>query len=230
LDIEEEYAISWDDLPLHAPRTVEHRTLKGTIMPLSPQKLKVEKNKFLDRYNADRTIVQASWDAVNSASQHNRLYAHGVSDRERCYVRERWRILLEEHARHYIRTVRAGKYETDIESLKRTMNERFGKFFATNSQPKRPYDSEFRISHAQKSLSVFLKHLWCMDKVETPPQCPIDARILQRAGGNPLERGWTYVNTIEDHRRMVAHLKKQAEATGMRLAEWELIEFQQPNS
>ena len=199
-------------------------------MPVSPQRLKIEKRTFLDRYNPDRTVVQASWDAVNSASQRNRLYARETSDRERCYVRERWRILLEEHAHHYTRTVRTGKYETDIESLKRIMNERFGNHFATNSHVGRPYDPGFRISHAQKSLSIFLKHLWCMDKIATPPQCPIDARILQRAGGNPLESGWTYVNTIEDHRLMVTHLERQAEATGMSLAEWELIKFQQRSS
>ena len=35
-----------------------------------------------------------------------------------------------------------------------------------------------RIAQCQKSLSLYLKYLWCYGLIETPPVCPIDRVIL----------------------------------------------------
>ncbi len=188
---------------------------KGTA--LTPEELKREKDKFLERYNPYRTDCQAASDAVKSASQHNALYAVGLSERERACVRETWKALLCEIAHKYRRTIAKSQYELDIETLKQRMNKRFRGCLRSDG---------FKVSHAQKSLSVFLKRLWCMGRIATPPQCPVDARILARAGLRDHDTRWTYVNSMEEHRCKVAFLDKCAGASGLTLAEWELKAFQ----
>ncbi|HNS22970.1 MAG TPA: hypothetical protein PKH24_20900 [Sedimentisphaerales bacterium] len=77
---------------------------------------------------------------------------------------------------------------------------------------------------------MFLKHLWCMGRINTPPQCPVDSTILQRAGLRyPMTR-WAYVNSMDEHRRKIEYLTRCAVTSGLALAEWELIEFQDRQS
>jgi len=188
--------------------------------------LEDEKARFLDRYNPCRTDAQAVLDALNSSSEHNSLYALGLSERERARVRETWKALLCELAQKYGRTVSESQYEKDIENIKKKMNEQFPNCFRNDRHPIYKYDPGFRISHAQKSLSVFLKHLWCIGGIATPPQCPVDAIILAKAGLRDRDTRWTYVNSIEEHRRKVAFLDECARASCLTLAEWELRAFQ----
>jgi len=154
---------------------------------------------------------------VKSASQHNALYAGGLPDQNKGPIRDYWKTLLCELAHKYRRVVSTSQYEMDIETLKQTMNDRFADCLRSDG---------FRVSHAQKSLSVFLKHLWCIGEIATPPQCPVDAIILAKAGLRYPDTRWTYVNSVEEHRRKVAFLDECARASGLRLAEWELKAFQ----
>jgi hypothetical protein len=188
--------------------------------------LKHEKDRFLARYNPHRAVAQAVSDALKSACQHNSLYAVGIPDRGKACVRETWKTLLEELASQYRSSMPVSRrHEADIESIKQMMNKSFANRFRSDRHPIYNYDPRFRISHAQKSLSVFLKHLWCMDVIEAPPQCPVDSIVLERAGLRYPETRWAYVNCIEEHRRKVACLVQCATARGMGLAEWELRTF-----
>jgi hypothetical protein len=195
--------------------------------------LKAAKRVFLDRYNYDPTNDEgAAKDALNSASQHNSLYATTVSEKERGRVREGWKSHLRDLARRYESPVWASQeeayntYEADIEELKRRMSKDFADFFRRDRHPRYGYEPGFRISHAQKSLAVFLKHMWCMGKIGIPPECPVDRRILERAGWRCDKSPWTYVNSVEEHRRMIACLAECAKTSRLELAVWELIEFQ----
>jgi hypothetical protein len=90
------------------------------------------------------------------------------------------------------------------------MNKHFSLAFRQEKHPKYSTDPGFRISHAQKSISVFLKHLWCMDIIPQPPQCPVDRMILERAGRRYPDTKWGYVNTIEEHMKKIKHLQDAA--------------------
>ena len=119
----------------------------------------------------------------------------------------------------------------DILQLKDHMNKCFpGRF--NNGTP--GYDNEFRIAHAQKSLSICLKHLWVRGELgkHMPPVCPIDGVLLKYANNNDA---WTKVNSIEDralddgitqngYKSHLNILKKKAEEDGFKslLSEWEL--------
>lgn len=65
----------------------------------------------------------------------------------------------------------------------------------------------FRISHSQKSISVFVKHLWCMDVISEPNICPVDRIILGKTEVRKnKDINWGYVNSIEEHKRKFTYI------------------------
>jgi len=85
----------------------------------------------------------------------------------------------------------------------------------------------FRVSHAQKSLSLIAKHAWINGVIPMPPISVIDRIILNRAStitGRGWIRPWTHVNDIEEWQ---AHFDLILQAAGkMPVAAWELIQFE----
>lgn len=192
----------------------------------APADLDIKKESFLRRYNTSGTIGEAYSRAVTAASQRNVLYLSGLQPHERHRVRSAWESRLDEVTRKYARRGATDQeYERDVYDLREYMNEQFGNAFRDSPHPRYRYAPGFRISHAQKSLAVALKHLWCMGAVAMPPQCPVDSVILGAAGARYPYSRWAHVNSVEDHRRLVERLRVAASARGLELAEWELEVF-----
>ncbi len=84
------------------------------------------------------------------------------------------------------------------------------------------YNGRFRIGTAQKALNLYLKYLWCADLVALPPHCPIDYRILQRAGVTGVR--WTTVDSITDYAGWIERVRTVA--GHQPIAEWELMAWQ----
>lgn len=170
------------------------------------------KTAFLTRYNRDGLEAIALTSGVKAAAQHNRLYGAGVM---RSPIRSLWKLHLRRLANAYVAPASLSHYEDDICQLQRLMNDAFLGSFA---QP------GFRLSHAQKSLSVVLKHFWCMGRIAEPPACPIDRVILRSVSVGPLQP-WTRVNSLQEHREMFGRVLAAADAAGKTVAEWELLTF-----
>lgn len=85
----------------------------------------------------------------------------------------------------------------------------------------------YRVAHAQKSLSLVFKHLWCHGFLTNPPPiCVIDSIILSEAaargaGTHPIP--WTRVASLEAYREHLAICKRAA--GGHQIAIWELFVF-----
>ena len=182
------------------------------------------KEAFLNRYNPKRTLEKALSSAISSAVQRNSLYKKEATSKEKESVRCKWVAFLKLKKKDYENEQTVEKYENDIQELRDFMNEIFSESFLSERHPKFKTETGFRISHAQKSLSVFLKHLWCMGEVATPPQCPVDARILAIAGKKYPDTKWGYVNSIDEHREKIGFLEAAKEES-QPLAEWELDLF-----
>ncbi|MEQ9426119.1 MAG: hypothetical protein RJQ09_16970 [Cyclobacteriaceae bacterium] len=182
-----------------------------------------KKQQFLDRYNKPRTVEKAASKAISAATQHNSLYSKQIKDKEKFPIREGWTQYLIKLSEKFKVQVSERSYESEILALKDSMNQQFKKYFLEVEHPKYRYAAGFRISHSQKSIGVFLKHLWCMDKIVTPPQCPVDRIILEKAEIKYQKANWAYVNTIEEHRKKIEQLK--ASSGHSNLAEWELLMF-----
>ncbi|TKT94147.1 hypothetical protein [Dyadobacter frigoris] len=175
------------------------------------------KQAFLQDYNIPGTVIMALTKAINASVQHNHTYHQNCAGELREPIREFWKGRLIALSGKYIDKQKVATYEHDILSLKEVMDENFGPSFC---------EGGFKISHAQKSISVFLKHLWCLGAIVTPPQCPVDRIILAHVGHGNVRPSWTKVNTIEEHRAHVALLEAHRALTPhLALAEWELLAF-----
>jgi hypothetical protein len=181
-----------------------------------------KKNKFLEIYNYDRSKKVAITKAISAASQHNLLYSKKVSLEERRIIREYWGICLEEIGVEFRKKINVNEYEIIIEKLKEGMNIKFGNQFENGSR----HGEMFRVSHAQKSISVYIKHLWCMNLIAEPSICPVDRIILSHTEAKlKKDISWGQVNSIKEHRRKFKYIEVQAALENLSIAKWELNKF-----
>jgi hypothetical protein len=193
-------------------------------MPL--EDLAEHKTRFLKRFGADQGIevvrVRALQDAIASAVVKNALYAPAATVTNRHDTGVGWKQMLETIAAEYVEPATAEKYEADLVRLQAHMNRGFGQYFRQARHPKFGYEPGFRISHAQKSLALVLKHYWCLDLVDMPPQCPVDRPVLVAARAGELNSKWTDVNSIAAHQFKMQFLAEAAAKEALSIAEWEL--------
>ena len=109
-----------------------------------------------------------------------------------------WKEKLEQHAWAYLETAVDYQYFiNDVDKLKNEINAEYRDCFSGNG---------IRIGQCQKSLSVFLKWLWCWGKCTIePPVCPIDRRVLVFCYDNELDK-----SVVEDKewRKLIAKVNK----------------------
>jgi hypothetical protein len=83
-------------------------------------------------------------------------------------------------------------------------------------------NGRFRIGNAQKALNLYLKYLWCLDQIPTPPHCPFDSRIIAKLPSR-VQIPWTRIDDINIYISLVDAAKLVA--AGLSLAEWELLNY-----
>jgi hypothetical protein len=193
-------------------------------MPL--EDLAEQKSRFLRRFGADEgpnvARARALQDAIVSALLKNALYAPAATAADRQAVGAGWKQMLETIAAGYVDATSPEKYEEDLVRLQSHMNRGFGQYFRQARHPKFGYEPGFRISHAQKSLALVLKHFWCLDFVTIPPECPVDRPVLIAARAGELNSKWTDVNSIAAHRVKMQFLAEASAKENLAIAEWEL--------
>ena len=119
-----------------------------------------EKDLFLDRYNPEFSTDTALSLAIRAAVQHNSLYDKSTTVKQRKEIRDYWSGLLINISEKYQESkISDVIYESDIVQLKSKMNIKFNQYFLSETHSKFGYNPGFRISHSQKSISVYLKHL-----------------------------------------------------------------------
>jgi len=77
-------------------------------------------------------------------------------------------------------------------------------------------DHRLRYGTSQKAFNLYLKFLWRMRKIETPPHCPIDSIVLN-AGG--IIGAWTQNDSEQEYMQWIYALK--GKASPLCLSEWE---------
>ncbi len=182
------------------------------------EQLAQAKHAFLQQYNDEGTIDEALSKSIKAAVQRNPTYHKNCGTQQlRVPIRNFWKQKLEELSEKYTDIQDVATYESDILYLQDIMNTNF----------RDQFQEGFKVSHSQKSLSVFLKHLWCMGQIATPPQCPVDRIVLRHVGFPNFQPSWTQVNTIEDHRVHINLLFNSPSRanSNLCLAKWELLTF-----
>ena len=188
-------------------------------MEYTPEQILKAKQEFLDKYNPKRTIAKALEQSNGAAVKRARLYTNGLSHIEREPVRSRLKKHLETLQHIYSHAITRSVHYTNIVALCDHMNNLpKDVYFAHQAFVTNP---GFRIAHSQKSIAVFLKHLWCMGIIPTPPECPVDSIILTKVGIRSIS--WSSINDIKVHEKIVDDIRRISGANC--LAEWELITF-----
>ena len=168
--------------------------------------------------------------AVLAAVQHGYLYSPNLSNGEKLRIKNEWKRLLKEIGSKYQLQRTIEDFINDIQNLKRRMNEQFPDSFNNENIE---YENGFRIAHAQKSLSIYLKHCWCRKAIAPiPPACPIDGNVLKWVH---VKQAWTKCNSVEDVGR-VLHTGYRSQYNtirmfvghrnpGLSVFEWELFNW-----
>lgn len=196
----------------------------------TPQQVQIEKQKFLSTYIKckeneckENELEYSLSGAIKAATRRNALYS---KDANRNDIIKIWKKKLISLGQKYSKKIGLDEFLQDIIDLKLEMNQNFPESF--NNKSLRNYEKGFRISHAQKSVSVYLKYLWCKGLIPTPPACPIDRRILKRTQSPDV--CWCYVNDINTYKKHLCYVMEAKNSSvdfkDDDLPVWELIEFQ----
>lgn len=157
-----------------------------------------EKTKFLYR-----ELAKA---AINAALQHNKFYPTQYINQNN--IKEYWTDLLFEMIEKYKSPQIPKVFVNDICDIKTKLTNKYSD------------EITCRLSHTQKSLSVFLKYLWCMGKIEEPPVCPIDRKVLWEA--DLRDKNWTELDDRKEYQDWLKKIEKAAKDKAKSIAQWEL--------
>jgi len=162
--------------------------------------------------------------SIHGALQRGKVYADptAYTSQNRKALRTRLAELLCDLAKQYSNTVTGDKHKENIGQIADTLTAAFrGKNLLRNDR--------FRIGIAQKSLNLYLKYLWCLDKIPMPPHCPFDFRIIAKlplTDHQKKDLQWTELDSLDDYQALVdAGLEKIKNTRYASLAEWELAEW-----
>lgn len=195
-------------------------------MSMTKECVEKKKAEFKNRYDGKN----AEDLAVLAAVQHGYLYSPDLTEREREDIRKKWKEELKRIGEKYAEARGLEEFISDIVTLRHYMNEAFPDSF---NNTKDGYENGFRIAHAQKSLSIYLKHCWCRGMITPiPPTCPVDGNVLSWV---EIKSAWTKCNWVDDcdgekysgYRSQMNHIRSMAskEAPGLSVFEWELCKF-----
>lgn len=77
---------------------------------------------------------------------------------------------------------------------------------------------------SQKMLNLYLKYLWCHNKISQPPHFPVDRRIQENIGFRPIV-SWTQFTDSIDYMRIINFVRKN-NSEFPSIAEFELKYFE----
>ena len=161
--------------------------------------------------------------------QRSHVYNKGVVSNEK--AREEFRKSLHEHIREMILV----KYTQKVSETNHINNIKALSLFTAKSEFSyllKGGGLNFGVS--QKLLNLFLKYLWCLNTVETPPHFPVDRIIQERFNEKGKEYGlnknpiipWTQMECEESYIQVINFGKEVlAKSKFNNLAELELNLF-----
>jgi hypothetical protein len=177
--------------------------------------------EFLNEYNTQRSRQKALEEAINASIRRNKYIFDPIDSRLKADFKKLWVEILEEKSKALYSETDEQTYCEIIEQVKKTLNDNaVGKI-------------KIKISHAQKSLSVYIKHLWCFDcesssggpKIK-PVHCPVDRIVLDLVGWRG--RSWTRVDSVDEHLEHIKAIRDFQNRVGdtSTLSEWEVVNFE----
>jgi len=168
------------------------------------------KLEYLQKDFLSHEFFVMSW---SGASQHNRIYRNGISEKQkvnfRCFLFEKIRKIAEK----YKGKVEEDEHVKNIQGLKNSIELNYRDIIN---------ESSISFGTCQKLVNLYLKYLWVDRQITIPPHCPIDSKILGLLGKKKIS--WTKVE-IDEYKGIIADIKKII--PNRSIAEWELEKFEE---
>lgn len=202
--------------------------------------IQTRQQEFINAYkfkNQEYTPKMKAWESAINVSVKTRGYPVYSSDvRNREDAKFAWMVELERLGEKYKQDKQTkDQFIQDVFDLQDTIN---GSSYRTCY-----YNNRIRIGQCQKSLSVFLKWMWCQNELAgIPPVCPIDRQVLQECyrvlqvkntGSRDLldcGTAWSNLDDRELYKRLVDITERAAALQEEpRTAIWELFTFKEPD-
>jgi hypothetical protein len=167
------------------------------------------KNKFIES--------ELWYLSLAGAFQRNSIYAKNINDVNGT-VKKAFRLTLrnsvQEIAKRYNNATSDTEHIANIEEV-----------IETNKNPILGNDGKLKFGTVQKLLNLYLKYLWCSDRIsQPPPHCPVDSIILGHSKSFRNER-WTQLDCPDQYMLYIEELRAIAKDQNTILAEWELDTF-----
>ncbi len=81
---------------------------------------------------------------------------------------------------------------------------------------------KLRIGIAQKLLNLYLKYLWCIGIIPTPPHCPFDGIVYKLLAVSEIPP-FTKMDSLEQYKELVNLVRQKAKEAGdPTIADWEV--------
>nr|WP_315152436.1 hypothetical protein [uncultured Flavobacterium sp.] len=68
------------------------------------------------------------------------------------------------------------------------------------------HNGKLNFGVSQKMLNLYLKYLWCHNKISEPPHFPVDRRIQENIGFRPVV-SWTKFEDSIDYMKIIEHTR-----------------------
>ncbi len=146
------------------------------------------------------------------AFQRSKIYKNGIQEKDKKEFKSELNKYIQNLVeKYYINGTDEGQHVKNIEDLCRWASDNYGKKILK--------DGRLRIGTGQKILNLYLKYLWCLNKVALPPHCPLDRSIIKEVDSKS-ETNWTELDDIDEYKKIIRAVKKKANPKS--LSEWEL--------
>lgn len=87
----------------------------------------------------------------------------------------------------------------------------------------------FTLGQSQKVLTVYLKYLWCLDRIPLPPRAPLDGIMLRISEAPYNMRTWGDILDINEYEEKYCYLVKKAKLNNIPVPVYELLGFHEEN-
>lgn len=202
--------------------------------------IQARQQEFINAYkfkNLEYTPKMKAWESAINVSVKTRgypVYSSDVKNRED--AKFAWMDKLERLGWKYQCVQTKEQFIKDVFELQDYIN---GSSYSTSF-----FNNRIRIGQCQKSLSVYLKWMWCQNELASiPPVCPIDRQVLQecyrvlrsKKAGTKNElidcrTAWSNLDDKDLYERLVNITEKVAGLQDESLtAVWELFAFKEPD-
>lgn len=145
--------------------------------------------------------------------QRGKVYREDSNEVSRDAFRRALRSRLEDFVKRYKAEVSEDQHLANIENLANELS---------TAHTEALNRGRFRIGSAQKALNLYLKYMWCVGRISTPPHCPFDYTVLSQLPGCRNIK-WTQLDSLIDYKGLVQ--KARMAAGDVSIAEWELQLF-----